>query len=201
MVSRRAKSTSRGLNPWVPFLGLAAMVWAGDAAALPGCEGTYAATLLHPLPASIVVGLDIHDPSPDNRQLAERFLAGVRDSGVAVGAQPTVLLHLTVSVLGDTAGRSGGGAESSYDGMGGFQGGMLGSLPDMPTTRLAAPRASSPSRLLFVRVDATEGQATRISWVASMQCQRTTLDDGQLAHELGRVVGSALGQRIERRKL
>jgi hypothetical protein len=63
-------------------------------------------------------------------------------------------------------------------------------------------RASRPAPaaqpLLVVRVDATEGKNTRIVWVASMQCQITGSDEGQLAQELGSVIGGALGKRAVR---
>jgi hypothetical protein len=63
-------------------------------------------------------------------------------------------------------------------------------------------RASRPAPaaqpLLVVRVDATEGKNTRIVWVASMQCQIKGSDDGQLAQELGSVIGGALGKKVDR---
>ena len=71
-----------------------------NALALPSCEGTYAATSLQQLPQHVVLGLDIHDRSPTNLKLAERFLAGIRSVGVTVGPDPNVLLHVTASVLG-----------------------------------------------------------------------------------------------------
>jgi len=54
---------------------------------------------------------------------------------------------------------------------------------------------------LFLRIDATEGTATRISWVASIQCRMVGSNEGRLAQDLGRILGGALGQRIERRPL
>jgi hypothetical protein len=52
------------------------------------CRGSLSATLLQPLPTSIVAGLDIHDRSARNLKLADRFMIGVRDAGIAVGPQP-----------------------------------------------------------------------------------------------------------------
>ncbi|HEY7578916.1 MAG TPA: hypothetical protein VH855_15085, partial [Acetobacteraceae bacterium] len=70
-----------------------------SAAALPAgaqatqsCPGSYAAALLQPLPPHIVAALDIHDRSPHNLDLAERFTGGLRKAGVKVGAQPNVSL-------------------------------------------------------------------------------------------------------------
>ena len=68
---------------------------------------------------------------------------------------------------------------------------------------MVAPRRLRPPTppLLFLRIDATVDTETRISWVASVQCQMIGSDEGLLAQELGRVVGGVLGQRIERRPL
>ncbi len=179
--------------------GLAIIVWAGSAAAMPECQGTYAATSLQRLPAKIIVGLDIHNRSSAHLKLADRFLAGVREAGIAVGAEPNVLLHVDTSLLGGTPGFSGGSSERSYPELSGLEGGVHLGLPAIPDTRLTARRVPPAAPLLIVRVDATEEPATRISWVASVQCQLTGTDEGQLAQDLGRVIGSALGQRIERR--
>lgn len=180
---------------------LTGIAWAGVAAAMPTCEGTYAATLLQPLPAQITVGLDIHDNSPRNQMLAERFLAGVREAGVAVGPQRNVLLHISTSRLGETANRPSGGKERSYPELSGLAGGPQVSLPAMPDTQLTVPRKPPVAPLMILRIDATVEPATRISWVASVQCRMIGGDEGQLAQDLGRVIGSALGRRIERQPI
>jgi hypothetical protein len=182
-------------------LGLIVICWTNAATAAGSCQGTYAATSLQPLPARVNVGLDIHDRSPRNLQLAERFLTGIREAGIAVGAQPNVLLHVSVSLLGDVSSRQSRGAEQSYSELSGIQGGAQPSLPALPSTGLTARRSLPPPPLLFLRVDATEEKASRISWVASVQCRMIGSDEGGLAQDLGRVIGSALGQRIERRPL
>jgi hypothetical protein len=64
---------------------------------------------------------------------------------------------------------------------------------------MMAPRSVSAGQpLLVVRVDATEGKTTRVSWIASVQCRVTGTDEGRLAQELGRVIGGALGTRVAR---
>lgn len=182
-------------------IALTTLALISSATAAGSCQGTYAATLLQPLPVQIVVGLDIHDRSPRNLRLAERFLAGVREAGVATGAQPNVRLHVSTSRLGDTPSQSSRGSEKSYPELFGLQGGGQPKLPALPATGVTAPRSPPAQPLLFLRADATEGQATRSLWVASVQCQMVGSDEGQLAQDLGRVIGSALGQRIERRPL
>jgi hypothetical protein len=182
----------------------AVMGWAGIAMATPSCKGTYAATLLQPLPAPIVIGLDLSDPSPSNIRLGQRFLDGMRSVGVKVGPPSTVTLHVTVSWLGGgpaSYGGGGGGQEDTYSDVGGLDGGVSRLLPTPPSRNLLASQTPPSPPLLFLRVDATEGQETRIAWVASVQCQVTGSDDGQLAEELGGVIGQAVGQRIERRRL
>jgi len=62
----------------------------------------------------------------------------------------------------------------------------------------ASRSAPAAQPLLALRVDATEGKNTRIAWIASLQCQVTGSDEGKVAQELGRVIGSALGKRVER---
>jgi hypothetical protein len=183
----------------ITLLGLAWVLSTHGAAATQTCQGTYVATPLQPLPPRIVVGLDIHDRSSRNLKLAERFLAGVRESGVAVGAEPNVLLHVDTSRLGDSSSRQNRGAEQNYAELSGVQGGMQHGLPALPTNRFAAPRPTPAPPILFLRVDATEGNSPRILWVASVQCGITSPDEGRLAQDLGRAIGGALGQRIERR--
>jgi hypothetical protein len=72
-------------------------------------------------------------------------------------------------------------------------------LVPLPATGMKASRSAPAGQpLLALRVDATEGKNTRIAWVASLQCQTTGSDDGGVAQELGRVIGGALGKRVER---
>lgn len=182
------------------LLSLLGTVCAHGAMANQTCQGSYTATLLNPLPKQVVVGLDVRVGSPRNRQLADRFLAGVRNAGVAVGTQPNVLLHITTSRLGDTSSRPSAGARRKYPESSGLVGAQP-VLPPLPSTGLTAPRSASTPPLLFMRVDATVGNASRVSWLAALQCRMIGSDEGQLAEDLGQVVGKALGHRIERQPL
>ena len=183
------------------LLAASVMAWGSGANAAPRCQGTYAATSLQPLPERVVVDLDIRDRSPRNLMLADRFLKGVREAGVAVGQEANVLLHVSTSRLGETSSGTPRGAERTYSELGGLAGGgMRPRLPPVPTTGMKASRSAPAAQpLLALRVDATEGKNTRIIWVASLQCQITGRpDDGGVARELGRVIGGALGKRVER---
>jgi hypothetical protein len=182
------------------LLALGATVWCGGASGTPNCQGTYAATSLQPLPERVVVDLDISDRSKRNLMLANRFLTGVREAGVAVGQDANVLLHVTTSRLGETSSGAVRGAERNYSELGGLAGGgRLPRLPPMPAASMRGSRSTPAAQpLLVVRVDATAAKDPRIAWVASMQCRMTGSDEGRLAQELGRVIGGALGTRVER---
>ena len=171
----------------------------GQARAMSSCDGTFAATSLHPLPSPMVVGLDIHDASPANQKLADRFIAGLRNAGITVGDHPNVLLHISTSQLGGSSSQTDQGFEPSYSDMSGLSGGIPAGMPPMPNARITSPRPAPSPPLLILRIDATEGQVSRISWVASAQCRRTGSDDEQLAQDLGLVFGAVIGKRVERR--
>jgi hypothetical protein len=132
--------------------------------------------------------------------LADRFLRGVREAGVAVGQGANVLLHVSTSRLGETSSGATRGAERSYSELGGLAGGgMRPSLSPLPATSMRASRSAPGAQpLLALRVDATESKNTRIAWIASLQCQMTGSDDGGVAQELGRVIGGVLGKGVER---
>jgi hypothetical protein len=179
-------------------LALAGTTWASGASATQTCQGSYTAALLQPLPAHVVAGLDVRDHSPRNLTLADRFLAGLRDAGVSVGAQPNVLLHITTSRLGDTSTQPNRAAAQASE-FPGLQGGPQIGLPALPATGFIAPRTPPAPPLLFMQVNATVAGSTRVAWLASLQCQMIGSDEGQLSEDLGRVIGSTLGQRSERR--
>jgi hypothetical protein len=184
---------------FVATLAVVGMALSHQAIATETCQGSYATALLHPLPPRMVVGVDILDRTPRNVDLSQRFLAGIRDAGVAVGAQPNVLRHITASTLGKASTQSGRGTAQSQSGMFGLQGGLQPGPPALPSTGFAASRSPPAPPLLFFRADATAVPSTRVAWIASIQCQMTSSNEGQLAEDLGRVVGSALGERTERR--
>jgi hypothetical protein len=182
-------------------IALIAIAWSGSASAMGSCDGTYAASLLHALPGRPVVGLDVRNPSSRNQRLADRFLAGIREAGIATGTDPNVMLHVSTSEIIDTVGGSGRRVERRSAGLSALQSGNLRSLPAMPSNRITAPRPSRASPILDLRVNATRRNESRISWAASVQCRATGTDEGRLAQDLGRVIGGALGKRIERRGL
>ena len=182
------------------LLAAGALIWCGGASATPSCQGTYAATSLQPLPDRVVVDLDIRDRSQRNLMLADRFLRGMREAGVMVGQDANVVLHVSTSRLGEMSSGASRGAERSYSELGGLAGGgMRPTLPPIPERGTTASRSAAAAQpLLALRVDATEGKNTRIVWIATVQCRVTGSDEGQLAQELGSVIGGVLGKRVER---
>ena len=156
------------------LLAASVMACGGGASAAPSCQGTYAATSLQPLPERMMVDLDIRDRSQRNLILADRFLRGVREAGIAVGQDANVLLHVSTSRLGETSSGTTRGAERTYSELGGLAGGgMRPKLPPMPTTR--APRSAPAAQpLLFLRSRRDRGQeyAHRLDCLATMPDDR-----------------------------
>jgi hypothetical protein len=181
------------------MIGLMTLAWANGAAATETCQGSYSTALLQPLPAYMVVGLDVRDRPPRAQALAERFLAGLNQAGVATGTVPNVRLHVTTYHLGDTSYQPDRGVVSNYPEFAGLQGGLQPALPALPSIGITASPRAAASPLLIVRVDATVEGSTRVAWLASVQCRMTGSDDGQFAEELGLVVGHTLGVATERR--
>lgn len=182
-------------------IALMAIAWSGHASAMGTCDGTYAAFLLHALPQRPVVRLDVRNTAPANQRLADRFLAGMREAGVSTGANPDVTLHVTTSVSIDNAGGSNRRPERRAAGLSALQSGNLPSRQVMPRGRLRTPSQARSAPLLELDVDAIRRTETRVSWRVSVHCRPTGTDRGQLAQDLGLVVGRALGRRIERRGL
>jgi hypothetical protein len=181
---------------WIVAVSAAALP--AGAHATPSCPGSYATALLQPLPPHLVAGLDIHDRSPRNLDLAERFTSGLRKAGVKVGARPNVSLSVTASHLGDASGRSDRGSVSDYSDFAALRGGQQPRLPAMPATGLTTPQSPPPSPLLVVRVDARVKGLSKVAWVATVQCRMVGADEADFAEELGAAIGNVLGKRTER---
>lgn len=181
-------------------IGMAAIGWIDGAAAMPTCDGTFAATLIKPLPTPMVVRLDILDDSPANERMAARFVAGLREAGVVVGTPPNVVLQISTYRRGgnlqDPADSPGRGDPGTSD----IEGGIQFEVPPV-SGDVFAPGTPSTTSLLSVRIEATVAQTTQVAWVASVLCRIIGDDDGKRAQDMGRVIGGVLGQRIDRRPL
>ena len=172
------------------------------AAADGSCAGTYYASSLAPLPAPLVVGLQVLDDSSRNLALAARFKNGLSSAGVATAGTATARMHVSVSLFGGGSGGgggdAGGGNRSDNDADGGFawdNGGINQQLPDetRPTFLNNAPKEPQS---LYLRAELRRPGADRVAWVAVLQCTVQTDDREQLAYDLGALLGPAVGKSV-----
>jgi hypothetical protein len=194
-------TTINTLGRYIAVGGMLVFTLVGKAPAMQSCDGTYSAMSLRPLPGHIVVGLDVLNPTAENRKLAERFLAGIRKAGIEVGPRPTVMLHVTRTGLEALWNRPNGPSADEYRGAGSNQLSQLSGTPEIPDARFGTPRPTTSPPQLSLRVDATETSASKISWTATIQCRMIGTDGGGRAEALGVVVGEALGRRIALRPI
>jgi hypothetical protein len=178
--------------------GLLAARLTGTAVAMSTCEGTYAAESLRPLPAKMVVDVDIRDPSPDHQRMSARFLEGLRAAGITVGQQPNVRLSITSARLDTGSDQFEDAAVKRSPDFAGMHGGVEVQMPAIPEAHIGRPPPPPSPPLLLIRVEATENQAQHGSWVANVQCHMVGTDDGAFAEDLGRLIGDTLGKRVER---
>lgn len=179
-------------------LALAILLAVGMAAASPAwalnsCTGTWSATPLRPAPDPLVVHLAVADDSPRNLDLAAQFNAGLRRSGVAIDGAPTAQLQLRVTMSGglsedDPVAPAG----HSFSWMGG---GVQPQYPD--ETRIGRSRQDAPPVTVRLRAELRPSPAAPVAWVATLQCARQGDDDRQLAYDIGRLIGGAIGQRVD----
>jgi hypothetical protein len=162
------------------------------ARAFPGCDGALAATSLQPLPTPLVVAMDIHDQSPRNLALAERFKSGLNAAHVATEGAATVFLHVDADVaaggFGSTEHRM-PAKELEWGGVG-----LSKSMPGM-SRRLSRGTGLPPT--LSLRVDVTLPRKPEYLWVATLRCELTGMgDDGDRAETIGRLIGGAIGKTV-----
>jgi hypothetical protein len=179
-----------------------ALLVLGVATAMPAaaqqCPGSYAATALHPLAQPAVYALDIRDPSPENQRLAQRFMEGVRGTGAKVDGTPTAMISIYYSVLGLGSSSLGGDEGPSYSDFGALSGGLSPSMPSESRMRMRQSARPSGPVTLSLRAELARPGTTQVIWVMSLQCQMTIQEPTQLAFEIGRVVGGALGKTVSR---
>ncbi len=178
---------------------LAVAACVSSAQAGSGCDGTVVATKLHPLPTAHPVALDIANDSPENRDLGERFLAGLREAGVPVATPQNTLataplrLSLRTSVL--SRGRVGGGsgnfgapADRDWDDFGWGR--------NDPAGYRMSSRPQRGRNQIAVRAELTQSGSAQTLWVASIQCQQTSEDLRDVAFGLGQAIGQVFGQQV-----
>lgn len=164
---------------------------------MESCSGSYAATILHPLPAPLVIGLVIGDDSPRNVDLASRFKAGLQRAGIAVNGVSNAKMTLRVTVSGrdglDDADRT----RQSGSGFSWWNGGADPQLPGQ--SAFGGTRQAPVPPTLRLRAEIRRSQADPVAWVATLQCAMQGSDERQLAYDIGTVIGRAIGHRVERK--
>ncbi len=165
--------------------------------AMDSCSGSYAATILHPLPAPLVVGLVIGDDSPRNVDLAARFKAGMQRAGITVSSVSNAQMTLRVTVSGREGGGNGGRPQQSGAGFSWWNGGADPQLPGQ--SEFGGTRQDAVPMTLRLRAEIRRSQADPVAWVATLQCAMQGSDERQLAYDIGTVIGRAIGHRVERK--
>ena len=172
-----------------------AMIAAPPAWAIGSCSGTYAATLLSPLPTPLAVGLVIRDDSPRNVDLASRFKAGLQQAGITVTGVANMQLSLVVTLSND-AGSGDDLTPPSDASFGWWNGGVDRQLPEQ--SRFGGNRQIPGPVNVRLRAELRASPADPVAWVGTLKCAMQGSDERQLAYDIGTVIGGAMGRRVER---
>jgi len=160
------------------------------------CTGVISATLLSPLPAPLVVGLQLMDDSPRNIELANRFKAGLKHAGITTEGPPTVQMTMNVTVMSQAPNN---GAPVPLQDDNWMNGGLAPSLPG--ESRVGGNRQSPGPTTLLMRAEIRRTAADRVAWVGVLQCTENGNDQMARAYDLGTVIGAAIGQRVDQKRL
>jgi hypothetical protein len=199
-------------NAAIGLVAVLASLQAASAKAMDSCTGQYSAAALSPLPAPTVISLDLSGSTITSPNLAQAFTRGMQEVGQQVGTPSNAVLTLSWSITGQGAGGSGGNGNGSGSPFAGdnaagwsnwsgsnapwLQGGETAALPGIPSYTMFSPRASVQSALLFLRAQLRPTGAGVAAWIATVSCTVQAVDNTQLAYQLGRLIGSAIGKEI-----
>jgi hypothetical protein len=164
-------------------------------AAMGSCSGVISATLLSPLPAPLVVGLELMDNSPRNIDLANRFKAGLKQAGITTDGAPTVQMSMNVTVMSQAPNNA---APVPLQDDNWMNGGLAPSLPDQ--SRVGGNRQSPGPTTLLMRAEIRRTPADRVAWVGVLQCTENGDDQLARAYDLGKVIGAAIGLRVDQKR-
>jgi hypothetical protein len=162
---------------------LATAIWSGPGHADADCPGSIAGTVLAPLPASALVQLDTPAQDATNPGLVRQFISGLQQSGIAVTADGTgnVVLSLAVSVT-PSAGNAQGPAAGTYRNLGWASGDARPTNWNIRGTKLS------------LSAEATNTGTASLAWLGTLECTVMTSDPGRLAGSLGVAIGQAIGR-------
>jgi hypothetical protein len=161
----------------------------GSAAqAMPSCTGTYSATALSPLPRPAVVQYNEGAQSAAITAALDRFVRGLQNAGIVLTGTPTIQMNIAASVLPPANGPTAGMNSDAYTGFGW----AADSGPGTP---------SIAGSTLHLTMTLTEIQTATINWLGDLTCIIQTNNKTELADELGAVLGHAIGQNFNDKKL
>lgn len=64
--------------------------------------------------------------------------------------------------------------------------------------RVIPPAHPHSPATLALRAEVTRRGGTQVDWILSLQCQMTEQEPMELAYEVGRLIGGALGRTVPR---
>ena len=183
---------------WSCLAAIVLLAGAPAGQAMESCAGSYSANRLQPLPKSVIVKLDRHDDSERSNRLADAFMAGVDKAGVAVQGDPSVFLHLNFDISHPPLPRPPENGPLLPD-LRPLEGGPQIELPKTNPRRSARPMHPGGAPILSLRTELTNVRTGAVVWTGDFSCAlRSSSRDEQIARDMGRVVGGALGRTAAR---
>ncbi len=179
------------LPKWAAWCGVAVWLggaWASSAHAAGVCSnGTIGTSLLHPLPATIVIAMQEPVDNAPNPTLAQRFVSGLQSTGIAVSQQGNMTLSLAVSLAAPKP----GGVSGKYKGFDWVVG--------MPRPG-QEPRSVLGAKL-SLSATLTDSRYSTQSWLMTIQCVVQTDDSGALAQDIGALIARNIGQHFTKKPI
>jgi hypothetical protein len=77
-----------------------------------------------------------------------------------------------------------------------FQGGATAALPGIPSYTMFSPKPTAQAALLVMRAEVRPSGAAVAAWIARLQCTVQPVGNTDLAYQLGRLLGAAIGRQI-----
>jgi hypothetical protein len=141
----------------------------------------------------------------------------MQDVGQQVGSPSNAVLTLSWSVIGQGGGSGTGGGNGIGTPYGGgnptdwsnwsgsnaawLQGGETAALPGIPSYTMFSPKPAAQAALLVMRAQVRPSGAGVAAWIATLQCTMQPVANSELAYQLGRLLGSAIGREISQRPM
>jgi hypothetical protein len=176
------------------------------AAAMESCIGQYSAAALSPLSTPVVVSLDLSGSTITSPNLAQAFTRGMQEAGQQMQGPSNAILTLSWSIAGQNSAGNGGGTSTGGNAAGWgnwsgsntpwLQGGETAALPGIPSYTMFSPKPAVQSAILFLRAQVRPTGASVAAWIATVQCTIQPVDNTQLAYQLGRLIGGAIGKEV-----